>query len=79
MKTVTYTCDCCNKSSRDEMQRLSLISTDDYGEFISDIKIGHLCAKCNSILTSDMVKLFKVVSSKYKSSSVIESENSNHG
>ncbi|WP_140920180.1 hypothetical protein [Limnobaculum xujianqingii] len=73
MKTVTYTCDNCDKSSPQEMQTVSFAARDTHTYTFANIHIGHLCADCLGKLKNEVLVSFKNLELKYKTA-LIEPE-----
>ncbi|WP_179038541.1 hypothetical protein [Limnobaculum xujianqingii] len=78
MKTITYTCDYCNKSTRDRMDKIFINANDTPGGEIAFIRIGELCETCHSELKNEILVKFKDLELKYQAV-LIEPEISNHG
>ncbi|SFC48970.1 hypothetical protein [Pragia fontium] len=70
MKTVTYTCDCCSKSARDEMGVIKFIARDTHGYGIACLGVGHLCKECESNLKNEILNSFKELELKYSAASI---------
>lgn len=73
MKTITYTCDCCNKSSPDYMDEVEFYVNEYNGEEITNININNLCSDCRSSLCNEISNSMKALELKYKSA-LIEPE-----
>lgn len=79
MKTITYTCDCCNLITVDKQHGVRFEVNDRYlGAMISSMQIGELCSDCYHKLMNELHVKMKELEKKYQAN-LIEPEISNHG